>query len=186
VFTDELIYVLNKKTSEMETKKEKIKVFFVDDDPIYLKMLESNLKQSKSYTAKVFTYSSGEETLKNLHHNPNIVVLDYYLSNADKNAMNGLDTLKEIKKQAPHIEVVMLSGQDKIDVAVHSIKSGAFDYVPKSESAFVRTQNAINNIVLTKKLKDTVRSKKIWMRIFGSLLILTIITFLTLSFMYKS
>jgi two-component system, OmpR family, response regulator len=169
----------------MKTQKEKIKVFFVDDDPIYLKMLENNLKQSKSYIARVFTYSSGEETIKNLHHKPDVVVLDYYLSNSQDNVLNGLDTLKEIKKTSPEIEVVMLSGQDKIDVAVHSIKSGAFDYVPKSESAFVRTQNAINNIVLNKKLKDTVRSKKIWTRIFGSLLVLTIITFLTLSFIYK-
>jgi two-component system, OmpR family, response regulator len=168
----------------MDKKKEKIKIFFVDDDPIYLKMLENNLKQSKSYSSKVFTFNSGEEALKHLHLKPDVVVLDYYLNGINPNALDGINCLKEIKHSNPNIQVVMLSGQDKIEVAVNSIKSGAFDYVPKSESAFVRTQNAINNIVHANTLREEARSQRVWMRVAASVFMLAVLTFLTLSFFY--
>jgi two-component system, OmpR family, response regulator len=166
---------------EME-KKEKIRIFFVDDDPIYLKMLENNLKQSKIYSSRVFTFSSGEEAIKNLHLKPDIIVLDYYLNGIDTSAFDGIKSLEQIKHVNPNIEVVMLSGQDKIEVAVNSIKSGAFDYVAKSESAFVRTQNAINNIVKAKRLKDEARGQRIWIRLAAGIFMLAILVFLTLSF----
>ncbi|MBA3901023.1 MAG: response regulator [Bacteroidetes bacterium] len=165
-------------------KREKIRIFFVDDDPIYLKMLENNLRSSKVYSSKVFTFKSGEEAIKNLHLKPDVIVLDYYLNGTDPNALDGIKSLEEIKHANPNIEVVMLSGQDRIEVAVNSIKSGAFDYVTKSESAFVRTQNAINNIVNAKKLKDEAKGQRIWIRVAASVFMLAILVFLTLSFLY--
>jgi two-component system, OmpR family, response regulator len=164
-------------------KKDKIRIFFVDDDPIYLKMLENNLKQSKVYNSKVFTFSSGEDAIKNLHLKPDIIVLDYYLNGIDTNSFDGIKSLQEIKHANPNIEVVMLSGQDKIEVAVNSIKSGAFDYVTKSESAFVRTQNAINNIVHAKRLKDQAKSQRVWIRVAASIFMLAVLIFLTLNFL---
>jgi two-component system, OmpR family, response regulator len=165
-------------------KKEKLIIFFVDDDPIYLKMLENNLKHSKKYNGRIYTFTTGEDCLNFLHLNPDVIVLDYYLNGTETKTIDGLMTLEKIKEKCPDTQVVMLSGQDKIDVAVNSIKKGAFDYVPKSESAFVRTQNAINNIVLAKQLKREATDQRVWIRIAASVFILAIITFLTLSFFY--
>ncbi|HET6244315.1 MAG: response regulator [Bacteroidetes bacterium] len=165
--------------------KQKINIFFVDDDLIYLKMLENNLKHSRHYSSNIHTFTSGEECLKNMNIKPDVVVLDYFLNGTNPKAINGIQTMQEIKKLSPETKVVILSGQDKIDIAVTSVKEGAFDYVSKSESAFVRTQNAINNIVHAKKLKDEAKDQRLWLRLTASVFLITVLVFLTLSFIYN-
>ena len=56
--------------------------------------------------------------MENLSHNPEVIILDYLLNGIVKNAMNGIETLDKIKAFNPDIPVVMLSSQDKIEVAV--------------------------------------------------------------------
>ncbi|MFM9026954.1 MAG: hypothetical protein ACKOQ6_03050, partial [Bacteroidota bacterium] len=68
--------------------------------------------------------------------------------------------LKEIKKQLPDTEVVMFSGQDKIEVAVNTMKYGAFDYIVKNESAFHRSENVIFNIIKRLKLSQEAKLYK--------------------------
>ena len=135
-------------------KAPKVNMFLVDDDPMYLKTLENSfLKESGHYNAKVQTFLTGDECLKNLHLKPDVIVLDYYLNGFSPKAVNGLEILKKVKKMNAKIQVVMLSGQDKIDIAVNSMKYGAFDYIVKNESAFVRTQNVINNTNINTNIK---------------------------------
>lgn len=68
-------------------------------------------------------------------------------------AINGLQTLDEIKNIDAEIPVIILSSQDKIDVAVQCIHHNAFDYVVKSETAFVRLQKIISSIFELKQMK---------------------------------
>jgi DNA-binding NtrC family response regulator len=84
---------------------------------------------------------------------PQIIFLDYNFDKVGALAMNGIDILKEIKRETPETEVVMVSGQDKIEVAVNSMKYGAFDYIVKGESAFYRAENVIFNIIRRLKLQ---------------------------------
>ena len=70
--------------------------------------------------------------------------------------MNGIETLDKIKAYNPDIPVIMLSSQDKIDVAINCMHHKAFDYVVKSETAFIRLQKAINTFFQTQKLEKTV------------------------------
>ena len=79
--------------------------------------------------------------------------MDYHLDGIDKNAMNGIATLDKIKSVNPDIPVVMLSSQDKIDVAINCMHHRAFDYVVKSETAFVRLQKIITTIFRYKKME---------------------------------
>ena len=126
-------------------------IFIVDDDQMQSSMLQDYL--SKYSTFDVHIFNSGEECLKNISLDPQIVFLDYNFDKAGINAMNGIDILKEIKALKPAAEVVMISGQDRIDVAVNTMKYGAFDYIVKSESAFHRSENAIFNIIKRLKLQ---------------------------------
>jgi DNA-binding NtrC family response regulator len=126
-------------------------IFIVDDDPMQAMMLQDYLSKYSTFTISVF--NSGEECLKNLDKEPNIIFLDYNFDKAGKDAMNGIDILKEIKAKRPETEVVMISGQDRIEVAVNTIKYGAFDYIVKSESAFHRSENVIFNIIKRMKLQ---------------------------------
>lgn len=126
-------------------------LFLVDDEPIQNEMLKDYLAERFLYDIK--TFESGEEMLQNMNLQPEIVVLDYHLSAHKADAKNGVEVLRAIKDQYPETQVLMLSGQDKIDVAVDSMKYGAYDYIVKGETAFSRTENVINNISELHKTK---------------------------------
>ncbi len=133
----------------------KIKLFLVDDDALFLKSLEIEFLEHADFAIE--TYATGERCLENLSNNPDVIILDYHLDGIDKNAMNGVDTLDKIKGYNPDIPVIMLSSQDKIDVAINCMHHKAFDYVVKSETAFTRLQKAITTIFRIKKMEDTLQ-----------------------------
>ncbi|NOU18961.1 MAG: response regulator [Bacteroidales bacterium] len=129
----------------------KIKLFLVDDDALFLKSLEIDFLEHADFAIE--TFATGELCMASLKHNPDVIILDYFLDSIDKNAMNGLETLDKIKSYNPDIPVVMLSSQDKIDVAINCMHHRAFDYVVKSETAFVRLQKIITTIFRYKKME---------------------------------
>jgi two-component system OmpR family response regulator len=129
----------------------KIKLFLVDDDAVFLKLLEIEFLQHADFIIE--TFATGEQCLENLRHVPDIIILDYYLNGVDKNAINGLDTLDKIKRFNSDIPVVILSSQDKIDVAINCMHHRAFDYVVKSETAFLRLQKIISTIFRYKRME---------------------------------
>jgi len=126
-------------------------ILIVDDDPNQSSMLRDFLKNSER---NIRTINSGEELLSSLDTDPDVIFLDYNFDMAGESAMNGLEILQEIKKRKPHVEVVMLSSQDKIDVALNTMKYGAFDYVIKGETAFHRAENALANILKRNELES--------------------------------
>lgn len=132
-------------------KDTKIKLFLVDDDMIFLKMLAIEFLQHGDFDIE--TFETGELCLENLHKNPDIIILDFYLDGITKSAMNGLETLDKIKNSNPNIPVIMLSSQDKIDVAVSCMHHKAFDYIVKSETAFLRLQKTIDTIFKYQKME---------------------------------
>jgi two-component system OmpR family response regulator len=129
----------------------KIKLFLVDDDALFLKSLEIEFLDHADF--EIETYSTGELCLANLSNNPDVIILDYHLDGIDKNAINGIATLDKIKAFNPEIAVIMLSSQDKIDVAIDCMHHLAFDYVVKSETAFVRLQKIITSLYEFRKMK---------------------------------
>lgn len=131
--------------------KNKIKLFLVDDDAVFLKLLEIQFLEHADFDIE--TFETGELCLASLAKKPDVIILDFHLDGIVKNAMNGIQTLDKIKEFDPEIPVIMLSSQDKIDVAVSCIHHDAFDYVVKSETAFVRLQKIITSIFLYKKMK---------------------------------
>ena len=135
--------------------KEKIKLFLVDDDALFLKSLEIDFLQNADFDIEI--YATGELCMQYLNHNPDVIILDYHLDGIDKNAMNGMDTLDKIKNYNPDIPVIMLSSQDKIDVAINCMHHRAFDYVVKSETAFTRLQKIITTIFRYKKMEKELK-----------------------------
>jgi two-component system OmpR family response regulator len=135
-------------------QKNKRKLFLVDDDAVYLKLLEIEFLENTDFDIE--TYATGENCLRNISRNPDLIILDYYLDGVDKTAMNGIDTLDKIKAINPDVPVVMLSSQDKIDVAISCMHHKAFDYVVKSETAFLRLQKTIATIFHTQKIEKTI------------------------------
>lgn len=115
--------------------KPNTKIFIVDDEPLLTEMLTDYLTE-RNPGLILKSFSTGEECLKSLYENPDAIVLDYYLNSKEKDAANGIDILKEIKKQDKNIPVIMLSSQKSYSVATQTIMYGAVHYVIKEENAF--------------------------------------------------
>ena len=134
----------------MQTEN-KIKLFLVDDDALFLKSLEIEFLENANFDIK--TFSSGELCISSLNYKPDLVILDFHLDGITKGAINGLETLDKIKKFDEKIQVIMLSSQDKIEVAVKCMHHKATDYVVKSETAFLRLKQIITKVLHSQKIE---------------------------------
>jgi DNA-binding NtrC family response regulator len=119
-------------------EKDPVKIFVVEDDPAYLKFLKYVLGLNPDYEVDYFT--TGKDCIDNLYKNPAIITLDYSLPD-----MPGEQVLNQIRGQDSNINVIIVSGQDKIHTAVDLLKSGAFDYISKDHETKERLMNSINN-----------------------------------------
>jgi two-component system, OmpR family, response regulator len=132
--------------------KDKVKLFLVDDDIVYLKSLEIYFRHY--YNFAINTFATGELCLQHLSKNPDLIILDYHLNGIDETAMNGIEILDRIKTYNHQIPVVMLSSQDKIEVAVNCMLHKSYDYIVKSETVFMRLQKNVNSIFKFKKIQS--------------------------------
>lgn len=123
----------------------KYNVILVDDDFIFLEMLKESLIDNPDYN--IIAFQSGEECLQQLHLNPDVIVLDYFLNSENPDAKNGLEILKEIHKINPKSKVVILSGQEDGNLVYDFVRENATNYVVKDDNAFENIKKAIENIV---------------------------------------
>lgn len=101
-----------------------MKIMLVDDEERFLSTTKKVLSK-KGYDA--ITAASGKEALEKLKRRSiHVVILDVKMP-----GMDGIATLKEIKRLFPLVEVIMLTGHATVDSAVDGLKSGAVDYVMK-------------------------------------------------------
>ncbi|HQW25090.1 MAG TPA: response regulator [Saprospiraceae bacterium] len=110
-------------------------IFIVDDEPLLSEMLTDYLKEQYD-GFNLRSFPTGEACLQSLDEQPDAVVLDYYLNSKEKNAANGIDILKEIKRRDKAIPVIMLSSQKSYATASQTIMYGAMHYVIKGQDAF--------------------------------------------------
>ncbi len=130
---------------------ENLKIFVVEDDEWYNRLLVYNLSLNPDY--EIHTFTNGKNCLENLHLQPDVITLDYRLPD-----MKGLDVLKKVKEINEDIQVILISEQEDIDVVVELLKQGAYDYIVKSKDIRERLLNTVNNIrkefILKKEIKS--------------------------------
>lgn len=130
----------------------KVKISLVDDDVLYLKMLEIEFLSQTDFELQ--TFSTGEQCISNLSAQTQMIIMDYNLNGINKNTMDGIETLDSIKNYNSIIPVIMLSAQDKIDIVIKCMQHKANDYVVKSETAFVQLQQIVTHIFKYKKMES--------------------------------
>ncbi len=106
-------------------------IFFIDDDKMILNLLEYTFQSRQDYN--VVTYQTGEECLANLDQDPKLIVLDHILSSSGDSLLNGMDTLKEIRKVNTDIPVVILTGQGDDGLLSEFMEQGANRYLTKDD-----------------------------------------------------
>ncbi len=115
-------------------------ILIVDDEPSILKSL-SGILIDEGF--EVITASNGYEALKIIDTEaPDLILLDIWMP-----GMDGIETLKEIKKENPYVQVIMITGHGTIETAVNATKIGAFDFIEKPlsiDKVIVSINNALN------------------------------------------
>ncbi|MFY9153609.1 MAG: response regulator [Prolixibacteraceae bacterium] len=162
----------------MQNKKNPL-IFVVEDNQMYNKLVVSYLKTNK--LTNVESYLSGEEALKNMDKNPDIVIQDYLLE-----GMTGIEVLIKSKKTNPDVEFIFLSGQDSIDIAINSMKYGAYDYIVKDQMALQKLVNKIQKINSVTELVKSNKRYKIGVILFFIGLGILVVATLVLAIMYPS
>lgn len=133
----------------MKMQDQPIKIFVVEDDPMYNRMVKYIMELNPDH--EVFSFTTGKECLENLHLAPSIISLDYSLPD-----MTGEEVLRKIKSFNKDIVVVILSGQQDIATAVKLLKEGAYDYITKDNETKERLLNTLNHVKSNIELKEEV------------------------------
>ncbi|MEO1626743.1 MAG: sigma-54 dependent transcriptional regulator [Bacteroidota bacterium] len=133
----------------MKQKKESNRIFVVEDDPMYQRMIRYVLELNPDH--EVHLFSSGARCLEQLHLRPGILTLDYTLPDG-----TGEEVLQKIKAFNEDIAVVILSSQQDVSTAVSLLREGAYDYITKDSETKERLLNTINNIKKEQHLRQEV------------------------------
>ena len=137
----------------MDIKKSLV-IYVVEDNKIYNKLVCEHLK--KQGFQKVTPFFTGKECIEKVTKGqiPHIVIQDYYLDD-----MNGIDVLQEVKKYNQRIEFIFLTANDNLEVAVNSIKYGAYDYITKDSD--IALQKVVNKIEKVYKIFELQKRNKV-------------------------
>ena len=133
-------------------RKNLYKIFVVDDDPFYNKMLNNYLQEiSKTIdyidNIEIFSFITAQECIDRLNEKPDIVLLDCYLDQ-EGSPLTGMYVLKNIKEECGEdCKVIMISQQSEILATVELFKLGAYDYIVKDKNSLTRIWLAIENII---------------------------------------
>ena len=129
--------------------KNEINIFIVDDDKVFRLALTENIKSAfKQLPIVIQPFETGEECMQEFKIiQPDVVILDYYLNSKYPHAENGIQILDRIKKENPETNVIMLTIDDNMDVALASFHHGAVDYVvKKTETQFKKINQSLLNL----------------------------------------
>lgn len=121
-------------------------IFIVEDNDLYARLLRTFIQIRFQNIPEIKIFRIGEMCLMELHQNPSIVIMDYFLNSKYKNAQNGLEIIKRIKALQPEVHIIVLSAQENTDVILDAIKQFDCIYVQKNSEAFNKVVQSIKEI----------------------------------------
>ena len=127
------------------------KILIIDDEKDICFLISEILKDEKYLTDKAL---NSDEALKKFNDKPDLVILDVWLSNSK---LDGIELLKEFKRIDNKIPIIIISGHGTVDLAVKSIKNGAYDFLEKpfnSDKLIILTKRAIESSYLLNENRD--------------------------------
>ncbi len=129
------------------------KIFIVEDDPWYGELLKYHLSQNPDY--EIFLFVSAKDCLSKMYVQPQIVCLDLGLPD-----MKGDKLFEQLRASIPDVPIIVISGQEDINVAVQLLKAGASDYLLKNDNTKDMLWTTIIKIRENLKLKNEVAQLK--------------------------
>lgn len=114
------------------SRHSRISVFIVEDNNLYTYFLNDALQDEGEFN--ITTFETATQCLKSLEDKPDIIVMDYYL----EDGKTGLDFFKTIHQKYPKLPVIVLSGQDDVQIAADLMEAGVHEYLQKKDKDVVQ------------------------------------------------
>jgi DNA-binding NarL/FixJ family response regulator len=142
-----MIFLRRSATTEKTVTKKTGIIFIVEDNPMYAKTLESSIRASFPLVSEIKTFPVGETCLMELHRNPEVIVIDYYLDSKYDDAETGLEIIRQIRAEKPNVNIIVLSSQSEIDIVIEAVAKYNCSYVKKDEDSFSKVELLIGKIM---------------------------------------
>lgn len=126
-------------------------IIIAEDDKFYARYLEYTVKLCGDHSVE--KCDNSKELKKIINSNTDVLLLDFKLDNE-----SGLGLFNELKKKYPNTEIIIISGQKDIEVALELISNGAFEYLVKNDETKNRLIHAINKLSKQVKLNNQLRN----------------------------
>lgn len=125
-----------------------INIYIVDDNTTFTLALKGDIETSfANKPIKIYSFAEANTCMQKFTEvKPQIVILDYHMDSKNPKAADGIKLLDWIKKENEDTNVIMLTSDDHIDIAIKSFKHGASDYIVKSETQSVKIKNSLLNV----------------------------------------
>lgn len=124
-------------------ENQEINLFIVDDDKLLATTLKYYLHDKFGDDIKITIFNDGESCMEKITKYTDIVILDYNMD-----GKNGLEILKSIKAINPKTQVIMLSGNEDMAIAIETFRSGAKDYVAKGVGSWEKLTDLLNSMII--------------------------------------
>jgi DNA-binding NtrC family response regulator len=118
-----------------------MKILAIDDDPIFLRLIEATVKKNMLPGDEIHLAESGDEGIRIAFGEP----IDVVITDVQMPGMSGIEVTKRIKDFRPQTEIMVITGQASIETAVEAMKAGARDYITKPFNADMLVEK-LNNI----------------------------------------
>lgn len=122
-------------------------IFIVEDNEVYAKLLQTFIQNHFPNIKEIKIFRIGEMCLMEINRNPSIIIMDYFLNSKYEEANNGLEIIKRIKMLKPKTKIIVLSIQEKFNIAIESIRKYDCIYIQKDQEAFNKVEHFINQIL---------------------------------------
>ena len=145
----------------MDTKK-LINIFIVEDNNLFTQALKADIETVfKNRPIRIYSFETGEKCMEKFKQvMPELVILDYHLNSKSPDAADGIKILDWIKKENKETNVIILTADDHLDIALKSFEHGASDYVVKTETKFKKINYSLMNMFKMMEAKDSAKSAK--------------------------
>lgn len=138
-------------------------IFIIEDNKLFTLALKADIENTfKNMHIKIHSFETGETCMEKFNDiKPEIIIIDYHLNGRYTDAADGIKVLDWIKKENCDTNVIMLSADDNLDIALKSFKHGASDYVVKTETKFRKINYSLSNIFKIIAAKNEAKKYKL-------------------------
>lgn len=111
----------------------KFSVFLLEDNELFLTSLELSLKTAFDKEIEIMTFTNSDALCQNMSGCPDVVVMDFHLDENSK--LEGLALIKRLKWSNPNTKIIVLTCEERFDIALQCYELGADNYVTKNIDA---------------------------------------------------